>query len=52
MDLFFLGSNVEQFKEDREIQKQQYLGIGYTFMLSRLKESLDPQNVFVKDKNN
>jgi exo-beta-1,3-glucanase (GH17 family) len=41
MDLFFIGSNVEEFKSHRETQKEQYFGIGYSFMMERLKDSLD-----------
>lgn len=40
--MFFIGSNVDLFKEDRDIQKDQYFGIAYTFMMNKLKESLDP----------
>lgn len=49
MNLFFIGSNVQEYKILSEVQKKQYFGVGYTFMLSKLKESLDPHNVFVRN---
>ena len=47
--LFFLGSNQEEFKQYRELQKRQFLGVSYHNVIQNMKSALDPRGIFVKD---